>query len=153
MCHVRDLCTVVAPCGVPARAMGPASTQTPSRPPVPIPTTPSILSPGCRAVEAVEAPSRPLSSSRPCLSSSCRACQGLSRLTPCGGASSCCRGLSRCRVSLSRLSSYVECAVELENGKCSFAIVHEALSTLTLTAVGLEDPHINTTNHETRSIG
>ena len=65
--------------------------------------TGAFLSPGCRAVElsrlrravveaVVEAlpvePCRALSS----LSSSCRA---PSRLTTCGGASSCCRGLSR----------------------------------------------------------
>jgi len=37
------------------------------------------------------------------------------------------RAVEGCRVSLSRLSSYVECAVELENGTCSFAILHEAL--------------------------
>ena len=144
MCHVRDLCTVVAPCGVPARAMGPASTQTPSRPPVPIPTTPSILSPGCRAVEAVEAPSRPLSSSRPCLSSSCRACQGLSRLTPCGCASSCCRGLSRAVEFLCRGCRVMSSVLLSSRMACSFAILHEAhLCSLTLTAVGLEDPHIN----------
>ena len=73
----------------------------------------SDLSPGCRAVElsrlrrgAVEALSRrcrgavealPVEvSSLSSLSSSCRACRGLSRLTPCAWASSSCRGLSSC---------------------------------------------------------
>ena len=88
------------------------------------------LSPGCRAVElsrlrrgAVEALSRRCRGavealSRPCLSSSCRACRGLSRLVeacrglsrlrtpcayPCAGASSSvefCRAMSSCRVAV-----------------------------------------------------
>jgi hypothetical protein len=80
------------------------------------------LSPGCRAVElsrlcrgSVEPLSRPLS--RPCLSSLVEPVEflsSLSRLTPCAGASSCCRGLSSFSVEARGCRVMSECAVELQ---------------------------------------
>jgi hypothetical protein len=72
--------------------------------------------------------------SRPCLSSLVEPVEFLSSPVEAGymwrRVELLSRAVEGCRVSMSRLSSYVECAVELMSSSrmaCSFAILHEAL--------------------------
>jgi len=101
------------------RRAGPVATSGASDPRVPRYSSHACLEPWLSSCRAVEAPSSC------CRGLACRACRGLSRLTPCACASRSvelsrsCRALSSfCRVILCRGCRVisVECAVKLEPG-------------------------------------